>query len=281
VSTNTIRDCGNGYDVVFIYGCLMHMPAEKQRALIDAARAVLVPGGRIVLMVYSWEFVQRVCGWTSPDEFDPALFARRSDPVVGAEACPWADWYDDGKLLSLAPGMYVARKQAWNDGQYVWYELSALPTRAPAPFFSTSALAAGRTIANLRLRDFVAADAQVSRLWRGLDVSTTGGGSSYAAYATAVDPSRQANAVSIAMELYDGACSAGLLDDERGVFVASAVAAARGRHQLLLLAPEWPTRCRIVFSNHRPGSNLQSRFAIRRVTLLHRPIAGPPSGRAH
>jgi SAM-dependent methyltransferase len=282
VSASSIGNCGRGFDVVFIYGCLMHMPPDRQRALMDAARAALAAGGRLVLMVYSWEFVERLCGWTSPEQFDPALFARRSDPVVGVEACPWADWYDDGKLLALAPGMRVSRKQAWNDRQYVWYELSERAAGEVEPFFPAAALLAGRLIGNVPLRRFTAAEAQLRRSWfGGLEVTTTGRGAGYAAFAPAPDRTSQANAVSIAIDVHEGACSAGLLDDGRGVFAANAVAAARGRHQSLLLVPDWPDRCRIVFSNHQQDADGPSRFSVRRVALIRRPIAEPPNARTH
>jgi SAM-dependent methyltransferase len=271
-----IAGAGRDFDVVFLYGCLMHMPEAAQRELMAAARRALSPGGRLVLMVYGWEFARRLCGWTSPSEFEPEVFARRSDPVVGSEACPWADWYDDPKLLALVPGMGVAKKQTWNDGQYLWYELADSARAAPAPFFSQSDLADGPEVARVPLRRFAAGDATLSRSWRGLNVQTGANGSGYAAFAAIDDPADLGNALVASLDLKDGACAVGLLDDDREVFIASRVIASPGRKEVLLLVPRWPRRSRIVFSNHQPESQRPSRFVIRGAKILRRPIAQPP-----
>jgi SAM-dependent methyltransferase len=279
VATGDVGDLGADFDVVFLYGCLMHMPHAQQRALMTSARRALSPHGRIVLMVYSWEFARRLCGWTSQSQFDPVLFGRRSDPVVDSDACPWADWYDDAKLVDLAPGMGVARKQTWNDEQYLWYELSQDASRAPDPFFRPSDLAAGKRLARVPLRRFEAADAILNRSWRGIIVETGASGSNYAASAAAGDSSDRANAVVASLDVTSGACSVGVLDEDENRFVATAVVASPGPHDVLLLIPRWPGRARIVFSNHQPASPQPSRFVIRRVRVLQRSIAEPPRPR--
>jgi SAM-dependent methyltransferase len=280
VSSGSFERCAGPFDIVFIYGCLMHMPADAQRELLSVARRSLVDGGSIVLMVYDWEFVHRTCGWTSVEQFDPATFARHSDPVVGDEACPWADWYDDAKLVGLAPGMSISRKQTWNDGQYAWYELGE-GRRASTRFFPASALSEGTDVATVPLRRFAAADAELERSWRSLGVETNGAGFGYAAFAPADAGTGRANAVAVSLDLIVGGCSVGVLDDDRGAFVANAIVTTPGRHQLLLLTEEWPRVGRIVFSNHQPNPERRSCFAIRRVTMLHRPIAVPPAGPGH
>jgi len=264
-------------DIVFLYGCLMHMPEAEQRALLASSRQSLRDGGRIVLMIYRWEFVRRLCGWTSVDQFDPVQFARRSDPAVGADVCPWADWHDDEKLERLAPGMTIAKKQSWNDGQYAWYELTERTARTTSPFFSAASLTRGRDIARVRQREFAPAAASLKRSWRGLSVETGATGSAYAAVAPANYAGRGANSVRASIQLIEGACSLGLLDDEYGVFVASSVATSPGRHDLLLLAPQWPRRARIVFSNHQSEMPRPTRFIVHDVRVLKRPIAEPPS----
>jgi SAM-dependent methyltransferase len=282
VSSGSFERCVGQFDVVFIYGCLMHMPTDEQRRLMSVARRSLVGGGSIVLMVYGWEFVRRTCGWTSIDQFDPTTFARHSDPVVAGEACPWADWYDDAKLLELAAGMRVSRKQMWNDRQYVWYELAeGVAGSATSKFFRESALSEGVKVASVPLRGFTAGDAELKRSWRSLGVETNSGGFAYAASAPAEAGAGRANAVAVSLELLEGGCSVGVLDDWRNAFIANATITTPGRHQSLLLAPDWPREGRIVFSNHQSDLEGRSRFAIQRVTLLNRPIAAPPIEAAH
>lgn len=102
-------------DTLFVYGALMHMPRDQQRELLRQGSALLSPNGRIVLMLYTWAFASAMCHWTSADQFDPVLFGRASDPSVGTEHCPWADWHDDDAVLDLAgPGFHIAKKQLWN-----------------------------------------------------------------------------------------------------------------------------------------------------------------------
>ena len=149
------------FDTVFIYGSLMHMPRDYQRTMLAHAAAALEQDGRIVLMVYTWEFVRRTCGWRTPEEFDPIVFARASDPTVGSEDCPWSDWYDDARLLELvAPDFCITRAQNWNGGLYVWYELRrGLRDAPPVPFFDDRERYSGRVVRRVPGTDFVAGDA--------------------------------------------------------------------------------------------------------------------------
>lgn len=265
------------FDVVFLYGSLMTMPAGPQRALLDKATRRVSPRGTIVLMLYSWEFVRRTCGWTSPSEFEPMRFARFSDPTVGDEDCPWSDWHDDAKLLSLAPpGMSILRRQTWNDEQYLWYELGREPSSTTARFFPPSALIEGERVARVKLRRFEAGDAALSRKWGGIAVHTSVNETHYAAIASVEDVGSAANAVALSIDLAEGACSIGVLDDDRNAFVANAVVAAPGRRDVVLLVPDWPKRARIVLSNHRPGAAASTSLVIRSATVLKRTIAAPP-----
>jgi SAM-dependent methyltransferase len=276
LETGDVSGLGTDFDVVFLYGSLMAMPGDRQRVLLDALRRMLSPSGTLILMLYSWEFVRRTCGWTSPADFDPPTFARFSDPTVGAEDCPWSDWHDDDKLLSLAPGMSVLHMQTWNDGQYLWYELSQEAVRQSSPFFAPGELTAGRVVSRVPMRRFEAADATLRHGWRGTVVETGVNQSSYAAIASADARAGQPNALTMSLEVTRGACAVGILDDDRNQFVASTVVALPGRQEVLLLAPQWPRRGRIVISNHQVPSAQSSCFTIRHATLLHRSIAEPP-----
>ena len=147
-------------DIVFIYGCLMHMPVDAQRALLARARAACAPDGTVVLMLYTWEFPRRMCGWRSTNEFDPVAFAKASDPTVGDEACPWSDWHDAAKLLSLTESpAQIVRQHEWNDGLFCWYELKWSPgRRTTSTFFDPSVLGRGQVLRRVSHRDFSASD---------------------------------------------------------------------------------------------------------------------------
>jgi SAM-dependent methyltransferase len=269
---------GGPFDIVLIYGCLMHMPSPAQRALLAAARAALNADGSVVLMVYAWEFVQRTCGWTDPADFDPLMFGRASDPSVGADACPWSDWHDDRKLLELAgSGMHIKRRQSWNDALFTWYELAAGSSfDPPLGFFPPSALEAGSTVASVSPGTFEAADAQVSREGDRVAVKTGVNHYSYAAMSATLATAPGANAISAEIDLERGGVSLGLLDLDRQQFVATTTLTAPGRRSVLLLVPSWPNRAKIVFSNHQRDSPQGSVFEIHRVSVLKRPVAEPP-----
>jgi len=261
-------------DIVFVYGCLMHMPGDAQRRLVARAAEALRPGGSIVFMVYAWEFARRSCGWIEPSQFDPVVFAHASDPTVGREACPWSDWHDDAKLLDLAgSGGAIVRRQPWNDFQYFWYEVGWPPRRRrPEPFFSPRALESGVEVARIDPRDFNASEAKVSRWWRRSVVRMP---ASHASYAL-VSPPRTvpgANAVSVDVSIRQGAISVGLLDAAAQKFVATAVVATRGRRRVLLLADPVPQRFSIVISNHQPKTRAPGAFALYGARVLRREIA--------
>ena len=269
-------------DVVFVYGCLMHMPVESQRALLARAHEALAAGGRIVLMVYAWEFARRSCGWHDPSEFDPVAFARASDPTIDEEACPWSDWHDDDKLLGLAPrGARIVRRQAWNDGQFFWYEMAWPPApRLPAPFFDSAALESGRARLSLRSSDFAAEDAEVSRGWRRLTVRAAPSTSHYVLTSRPVDAPPHANAVVVDVEIVDGALSVGVLDVDAQRFTSVAVRTTRGRHRLLLLGDPLPARFQIIVSNHQPSAAAPGLFVFHGARVLERPFAALPRARA-
>lgn len=268
-------------DVVFVYGCLMHMPSEAQRALFARAREALAPGGSIVLMVYGWEFARRTCGWTDPAQFDPVVFARASDPTVGAEACPWSDWHDDEKLLTLAgDGARVVRRQSWNDGQFFWYELSwTAGSEAPAPFFEESALREGDTLVCVRARDFSPVDAEISRGWKRVTIHARPSQGNYVLTSPVLDAAAGGprgslgNAVTLDLAVKQGALSAGILDVDAQRFVSTATRSTAGRHVVLLLADPLPARFQIVISNFQPAAAAPGVFVSHGARVLARPLA--------
>jgi len=268
-------------DLVFIYGCLMHMPVPAQRDLMRRAREALVESGSVVLMVYAWEFARRTCGWTDPSQFDPLTFARASDPTVGDEACPWSDWHDDAKILDLAGrGARILHRQPWNDGQFLWYELDWNPGAAtPRPFFEPRALEDGTARLQLGPRDFSPSAAEVSHGWRRLTVRMPASRGDYALVSRTVTAPAGANAVTIDMAVRTGALSAGILDVDTQRFVAVAIKASSGRQPVLLLADPLPARFQVVLSNHQPASPAPGKFVFHGASVLQRPLAAVPADR--
>lgn len=266
------------FDVVFIYGSLMAMPAADQRRMLSTAARVMAPGGRIVLMLYTWEFARRTCGWDSPDQFDPTVFARASDPTVGEEACPWSDWHDDAKLLSLAePGFAVTRRQLWNDDLYIWYELrKAAPDAKAAPFFTEDEHYAGRVLQEFDAGRFQADQASASSVDGGREFVTTESQFSYAAVLPEAQAMPAANGVDVTLTLRDGAISVALLDAAKGEFVTSAVVTAIGRGRVRLLPRSFPQRYQIVISNHQADRPARSRVVIHSAALVAAELAEPP-----
>lgn len=269
------------FDVVFIYGSLMAMPEADQRALLARAANALAAGGRIVLMLYTWEFVRRTCGWESKEQFDPTVFARASDPTVGDEACPWSDWHDDEKLLALAgPGLAVTRRQLWNDDLYVWYELQrATAIAQPSAFFDEDSHFGGRLVQDIDAGAFAPDDATLSVVSGRREFLTGEAPFAYAAVSTShralADPA--VNAVDVRLTLDEGSVSVGLLDCRRSTFAASAIVAAAGPVRVRLLPREFPAEYQIVISNHqatgRPG---RSRFVLHSASSVVADIVEPP-----
>lgn len=263
------------YDVVFIYGSLMVMPAALQRRLMAQAKASLAPRGEIILMLYTWKFAQRTCGWDSPDQFDPLVFARASDPSVGDEHCPWSDWHDDRKLLELAgPDMVIARRQTWNNALYVWYMLQR--GLAPAniqPFFDLAKVVEEMSCRNdLGPNQWTAYAASATTNGSDVLVRTQKNTASYALGSATLHrntDSRGANCISVDVSLHEGALSVGILDAVAQKFIASQIITEQGR-QMALIAADLPARYQVIISNYHPATAGVSVFTIHQVTSGYR-----------
>ena len=267
-------------DLVMLYGCLMHMPPDVQRELLARAVAALQPDGRLVLMLYTWAFVARTCGWERPEQFDAAVFARASDPTVGDEACPWSDWHDDEKLLALLGDDFgIVRRQEWNDGLFVWYELARGPRhRSPKRFFPPTATAAGRTIHTLRAGAFTAEDATVSRWFGRLTVTTSRNQFAYALSSPVIESAQLSEAPSafaFDVDVQKGCISAGILDVDRGEFV-STQSASEGAATLVVPCRRVPPRLQLIVSNNSERQPSSSRFAFRGArAMVREPLIVP------
>lgn len=271
-----------GQDVVMLYGCLMHMPPPAQRQLLARAAAALAPNGRLVLMLYTWTFAARTCGWVHRDEFDHTVFARASDPTVGDEACPWSDWHDDEKLLALMePGFRIARRQTWNDGLFVWYELRRDDAaRSLGPFFPPEATAAGRTLRTIRASAFAREDADVQRWFGRLTVTTTQNQCAYALSSPVLDTSEfdlAPSAFAFDLDVREGRISVGVLDVERGEFISTQTASA-GAAGLVVPCRRLPRRWQLIVSNHSERHPSVSQFVFRAVRAIVRDRLEVPVG---
>lgn len=259
------------FDCVFLYGSLMTMPRNEQRGLLDRAAQALIPGGRMVLMLYTWEFARATCGWTDPDHFDPLVFARASDPSVGEEHCPWSDWHDDSRLLDLAPeGYVVTRRQFWQHNWFVWYEISSKPTGNVLEFFDPTRLG-GELIKSIAPDAFVAAAATTKSSGAALRVVTEVNTASYAAISPPV-PKSGANVLSVLCTLQSGTISIGALNELTGSFIATGAVRDPGKNLFRIAIPKASGDIRVIFSNFH-DTPASSDFTIQAVTFAHRSSA--------
>lgn len=256
------------FDCVFLYGSLMTMPRDEQRGLLDRAARALAPDGRMVLMLYTWEFARATCGWTHPDQFDPLVFARASDPSVGEEHCPWSDWHDDPRLLELAPKDFVVtRRQFWQHNWFVWYEIARRPAGTVSEFFDPARLG-GESTGSIKPDAFVAAAAAAESSGASLRVVTEINTASYAALSPPV-PQHGANVLSVQCALHSGTISIGVLNESTGAFMASGAVRDPGENLVRIALPESSGDIRVIFSNFRETPAL-SAFTIDSVKLGRR-----------
>ena len=266
-------------DTVMLYGCLMHMPEAAQRDILARAIAALAPHGRLVLMLYTWTFVERACGWTNAEQFDPAVFARASDPTVEGEPCPWSDWHDDEKLLNLVGHDFrIVRRQTWNDGVFVWYELARDSSGGPQPFFSADAPAEGATVHHVPASAFAPQAATIDRWFGRVTVTTTVNQFSYAVASPILDVTSFAatpSAFAFDVDVRKGRISAGVLDVDRGEFVA-AQTASPGTATVVVPCRVAPARVQLIVSNHAEREPSASQFRLRGARAIVRPALVVP-----
>lgn len=269
------QDFGGPYDVVFIYGSLMCMPVEMQSSLLAHARRALVPGGSILLMLYTWDFARDTCGWTDRSQFDNVRFARASDPSVGNEHCPWSDWHDDEKLLGLAgPGMSIVRKQLWQEDWYVWYELRVGDHPFTGGFFAETELASGDACRTFDLMGLETADVEYVAGPAPLHVQSRPGAFNYLLVSPALEGgsiSGSPNRILCDVELIRGGMAVGLLNLDTQTFVANATTVRPGRKVVRVSLLELPRKFQIIISNcclQGPGT---TEFDLYSLTLARQP----------
>jgi SAM-dependent methyltransferase len=263
-------ELGGPYDVVMLYGSLMTMPERMQRDLLARCREALAPDGRLLLMLYTFDFARGTCGFRDDAEFVPEVFARASDPSVGDEACPWSDWHDDAKIEDYAGGGFrVARRQIWNQGWFVWHELRRGDGHKIAPFFSPAP--PGEALRTLDPGTFEPVGGR--RLPGGI-VETDASKFGYVLVSPVYDRTAEdasVNAVAVDADLREGGFSLGILDADADKFSFSQAIWQQGPGEHLFRTPPLPARFRIILSNHVMGEPSASRFRIGAVRLLAHP----------
>lgn len=110
------------YDVFYFWGSLHHMTAQWQRNWLQIVEALLELNGRLIIMSYTWKYVQKLCPDMTKETFDPVRFGAVSDPAIGKLVCPWADWHDADKIMSLRSMPFrLIEEQLFNRDLFAWY----------------------------------------------------------------------------------------------------------------------------------------------------------------
>jgi SAM-dependent methyltransferase len=273
-SDNSAQETFNGpFDVAFVYGSLMAMPADDQRRLLAQVKKALRPSGRIVLMLYTWDFAKSTCGWDSTADFDPLVFARASDPSVAEEHCPWSDWHDDAKLLDLAgPDMRITHRQLWQQGLFVWYGLEfGTASDDPLSFFDRAKFLEGMPVAELRPDSFEPVASRIATVGHGLLVETGTDPFAYAVKSSMCEPVKSFNAVRADISLFDGGVSLGVLDVASQSFLNTACVTVQGRQSIVMPVPVNLSNFQMILSNHRLAGPGSSSFVLHRMELINRP----------
>ncbi len=257
----------------------MHMPEERQAAVLRSMFEALRLGGAIWLMLYTPRFVESV-----GSAFNQEEFGRASDPSVGELDNPWSDWHDDEKLLRLAgPEAAILNREEFNEGRYVWYGLGRRGEHDPTPvklFIDLPVIEAARSAQESRDAQFVAEvllaqavekDASaVYRLDGGLDISTTPNNFHYAVEFPEIGlGGTLPNRLLFDAFVERGGFAIGLLDIERNRFFYNCVIWRNGmvRGSRDLGAVEWPDRFQVVISNYQPGTPAASEWRLDRIAF--------------
>ncbi|MCE9590359.1 MAG: methyltransferase domain-containing protein [Planctomycetes bacterium] len=273
LSDPAAAEFGGPYDYIYVWGSLMTMPFDVQRAVMSAFKRSLAPKGRIYLLLYTRTFLQAYCQVDSP-----TLFARASDPSVGELHNPWSDWHDDAKLMDLAgEEMVITNRQFWNQDYYVTYALGWRDAEGavadPGPCFDLDRESAGGPViwdikpaklAPLEAKAEVRPDGSTRFV-------TTRNKYFYAASSDDQDISVNGfDWVTLELDatLDKGAFSVGVLDLEKNAFAYSRSVSKAGRHTHYFswAGGKTPKRCRIMLSNHRDAEGV-SEFAVHRLVM--------------
>lgn len=126
-----------GYDAIWVFGSIHHVPFETARREALAALALLKPGGRWMELVYPRE------RWLREGALPFADWGRLTD----GERTPWAEWHDVEKVRRrLAPASFATVLDfGFCADNYRWIDLELAARNAQAaPGASIDLLAACR-----------------------------------------------------------------------------------------------------------------------------------------
>jgi SAM-dependent methyltransferase len=127
----------SGYDVIWVFGSIHHVPFDTARREALAALALLKPGGRWMELVYPRE------RWLREGGLPFAAWGRLTD----GERTPWAEWHDIEKVRRrLAPASFATVLDfGFCADNYRWIDLEQRGAGTGAvPVASVDLLSAGR-----------------------------------------------------------------------------------------------------------------------------------------
>jgi SAM-dependent methyltransferase len=105
------------FDAFMFIGSMHHAPFEFARRQVAAMMPFLKPGGRVVMLAYPKE------RYLATGARDFQEFAKRTD----GERTPWAEWYDEGKVMRLfGPAFRLnwACRFGQHDTEFIWFDLT-------------------------------------------------------------------------------------------------------------------------------------------------------------
>jgi len=123
-----------GYDAVWVFGSIHHVPFETARQEALAALALLKPGGRWMELVYPRERWLR--------EGAPPF--EEWGKLTDGERTPWAEWHDSEKVRRrLAPAsLRTVLDFGFCADNYRWIDFEVIGTASPSPLRSVDLLQA-------------------------------------------------------------------------------------------------------------------------------------------
>jgi hypothetical protein len=121
-----------GYDAIWVFGSIHHVPFETARQEALAVLALLKPGGRWMELVYPRERWLR----------EGALPFEEWGKLTDGERTPWAEWHDSEKVRRrLAPAaLRTVLDFGFCADNYRWIDLEVVGTASPLPLLGVDLL---------------------------------------------------------------------------------------------------------------------------------------------
>jgi len=105
-------------DMIFAIGSLHHIPFAWARREVSVLARLIRPGGKFCLFTYPWE------RFFESGALDFKEFGEKTD----GRGTPWAEWYDNLKILHLFEGLDFSltyeKKFGNHEKEFIWHELT-------------------------------------------------------------------------------------------------------------------------------------------------------------